>query len=369
MARLLVAANSTWNLENFRIGLVRELVRAGHEVITLSPDPQGVVMDGRVLPHIPWRVERSGIDPLKNLASMLRILKTIRQKKPDIFLGFTIKPNIYGSIACRWLKVPAILNVSGLGTAFLGGSAVRRAILLLYQFAFAKADVVFFQNPDDAELFVKERAVRAGQAHVLPGSGINLTNFAPSILPSEPRFLMIARILADKGVREYVAAARQLKHRIPGAQFSLLGQIDHQNRSAIGEAELQQWVGEGVIKYLGATKDVRPFIRESAAVVLPSYREGLPRTLLEAAAMGRPLIGTDAPGCRQVVRDGVTGYLCEPRNADSLAVTMERFALTPYAERVAMAANARAMVEDEFDERLVFDAYRREISSLVTGEL
>jgi glycosyltransferase involved in cell wall biosynthesis len=203
---------------------------------------------------------------------------------------------------------------------------------------------------------------------VVPGSGVNTAKFSPTELPPEPKFLMIARLLADKGVREYVAAARELKQKIPGAQFSLLGQIDHHNRSGIAEAELRQWVGERVIKYLGATSDVRPFIRESAVVVLPSYREGLPRTLLEAAAMGRPLIGTDVPGCRQVVRDGVTGYLCKARSADSLAAAMERFAHAPYAQRVAMAANARAMVEDEFDERLVFDAYLRAISSLVTAE-
>jgi glycosyltransferase involved in cell wall biosynthesis len=312
-------------------------------------------------------MERSGIDPIKNLASLLGIFKIIRQKRPDIFLGFTIKPNIFGSIACRRLKVPAILNVSGLGTAFLSGPVVRRAILSLYQFAFARADVVFFQNSDDSELFVEERAVRAGQAHLLPGSGINLTHFAPSSLPFEPRFLMIGRLLADKGVREYVTAARQLKARIPAANFALLGQLDHQNRSAISEDELNRWVTEGVVDYRGATNDVRPFIRQAAAVVLPSYREGLPRTLLEGAAMGRPLIGTDVAGCRQVVRDGVTGYLCQARSATSLAAAMERFANSAYSKRLAMASNARAMVEEEFDERLVVEAYLREIDKCVAA--
>jgi glycosyltransferase involved in cell wall biosynthesis len=336
-------------------------------VTTLSPDPQGIVMDESALPHVRWRMERAGINPLNNLASMLRVMEIVRQKKPDMFLGFTIKPNIYGSIACRWFKVPAILNVSGLGTAFLRGSAVRRAILLLYQFAFARADAVFFQNPDDAELFVQERAVRAGQARLLQGSGVNLTNFSPSNLPSEPRFLMIARLLADKGVREYVTAARELKARIPTATFALLGQLDHKNRSAITEDELNQWIKEGVVDYLGATDDVRPFIRESAAVVLPSYREGLPRTLLEGAAMGRPLIGTDVPGCRQLVWESVTGHLCEPRSAPALAAAMERFVNTSYAKRVSMGSKARAMVEEAFDEKFVFEAYRREIENCLGG--
>jgi glycosyltransferase involved in cell wall biosynthesis len=367
MARLLVAANSTWNLENFRSGLIGEFLRSGHEVTTLPPDPQGVTIDEKFIPHRVWRMERSSIGPGKNLASMLQMLRIIRQEKPDLFLGFTIKPNIYGSIACRVFKVPTILNVSGLGTAFLRGSAFRRATLLLYRFAFARADAVFFQNPDDAELFINKHAVRANQAHLLAGSGINPATFAFSSMPKEPRFLMIARLLADKGVREYVAAARLLKARNPAATFALLGELDHQNRTSINEGELNQWVCEGVVDYLGAAKDVRPFIREAAAVVLPSYREGLPRTLLEGAAMGRALIGTDVPGCRQVVREGVTGFLCEPRSARSLAAAMERFANSAYAERVAIGRKARAMVEEEFDEKLVFAAYLREIDKCVAA--
>jgi glycosyltransferase involved in cell wall biosynthesis len=365
MARILVAANSTWNLKNFRLGLIQELVRAGHEVITLSPDPQGIVVGDKDLLHVPWRMERSRIGPFTNLTAMLRVIKIIRQENPDIFLGFTIKPNIYGAIACRRLKVPALLNVSGLGTAFLSGSALRRAVLLLYQFAFAKADAVFFQNPDDAELLIKERAVRTNQVHLLPGSGVDLTNFTRSSLPAEPRFLMVARLLAHKGVREYVAAARQLKARIPKATFALLGQLDQQNRSAITKDELSLWAKEGIVDYRGATDDVRPFMRQASAIVLPSYREGLPRALLEGAAMGRVLIATDVPGCRQLVKEGVTGYLCEARSAKSLAAAMERFANSAYRERLAMADNARTMAVEEFDERLVVEAYLREIDKCV----
>jgi glycosyltransferase involved in cell wall biosynthesis len=295
---------------------------------------------------------------------LLQVLRILREEKPDAFLGFTIKPNIYGSIACRMLNVASFPNVSGLGTAFLGGSAFRRAILFLYRAAFAKAKAIFFQNPDDADLFLKERVVRPEQVRVVPGSGINLEEFSPAALPRKLKFLMVARLLGDKGVREYVAAARGLKVKYPAAVFSLLGELDHENRSAIHERELQGWLREGIIEYLGSTPDVRPFIRESAVVVLPSYREGLPRTLLEAAAMGRPLIGTDVPGCRQVVRHGVTGFLCEARNANALAAAMERFANTEYEGRLQMAANARRMAEEEFDERRVIEAYLHEIRQL-----
>jgi glycosyltransferase involved in cell wall biosynthesis len=223
--------------------------------------------------------------------------------------------------------------------------------------AFRRADLVFFQNPDDERFFRAERVVRGDQSRVIPGSGVDLDRFSFSEPPKSLRYLMVARLLADKGVREYVAAARIVKSQIPAATFSLLGGLDHENRTAVPAEELESWRREGVIEYLGSTADVRPFIRNSAVVVLPSYREGLPRTLLEAAAMGRPLIGTDVPGCREVVREGVTGFLCEARDANSLASAMQRFAGASYGDRARLGAHARAMVELEFDEALVVGAY------------
>lgn len=357
MARVLVAANSSWNLQNFRSGLLRALVREGHEVLTLSPDAEAVKINESFLPHRTCPMERSGTNPLKDLACLGRLVRIIGQERPDILLGFTIKPNIYGGTACRLLGVPAVPNVSGLGTAFLGSSSFRRAVLHLYRLAFGGAKAVFFQNPDDQQFFLDERVVRPGQSKVLPGSGVDLTHFSASELPAELNILMIARLLGDKGVREYAEAARMLKARFPSAKFSLLGELDTHNRSAIAEGELEEWVAEGIIDYLGATSDVRPFIRDATAIVLPSYREGLPRTLLEGAAMGRPLIGTDVPGCREVVRNGTTGFICEAKSAESLAAAMERFANAPPEERSRMGAAAREMVEAEFDERLVFAAY------------
>lgn len=370
MARILVAANSSWNLRNFRAGLIRSLVEAGHEIITVSPDEEGLSIGGRSIAHRQWAMDRSSTRPFNNMKSLAAMLLLIRREHPDVFLGFTIKPNIYGCIACRMLKVRAIPNVSGLGTAFLGKSAFRRAVLQLYRFAFSGAQTTFFQNADDERLFLEEGVVRPAQSKVLPGSGVNLRDFEPSALPGSPRFLMVARLLRDKGVREYVEAARQVKGRVPDATFSLLGELDHENRSSISSGELEAWTSEGVIEYLGSSSDVRPFIRNSAAVVLPSYREGLPRTLLEGAAMGRPLIGTDVPGCRQVVREGVTGFLCQPRSAQSLAAAMERLATSSYAARMRMGAEARAMVEREFDEKLVIRAYFHalfEVSSLCSS--
>jgi glycosyltransferase involved in cell wall biosynthesis len=364
MGRVVVAANSSWNIENFRKAIISALVRDGHEVITISADPHGIVVDGAPIAHRRCFMDRSSTNPVKDLGYLYRLIRVLSRDRPDVFLGFTIKPNIYGSTACRLLAIPAIPNVSGLGTAFLANAMLRRVVSGMYRFAFQRAPKIFFQNPDDQQLFLENRLVRQGQGEVLPGSGVNLHRFEPSELPTSLNFLLIARLIGDKGIREFVAAARKLRSKFPNARFSLLGELDYDNRTAIPRDELESWVGEGVVEYLGHTSDVRPFIRESSVVVLPSYREGVPRALLEAAAMGRPLIGTDVPGCKEVVRDGKTGFLCEVRNVDSLAAAMERFANTTYQQRRTMGVNARTMAEEEFDEGLVVDAYLREIRRL-----
>lgn len=357
MARILVAANSTWNLHNFRRGLIRELLKNGHEVITVSPDPRGIEIDDLKVPHRTCELQRSGTNPLKEISLLWRLGRIVRKERPDALFSFTIKPNIYGSLVCRMFNVAAVPNVSGLGASFLGSPLFRRAILLLYRFAFARAPTVFFQNPDDRALFIRERIVEPAQAKVVPGSGIDLASFVPAELPQEPRFLMIARLLSDKGVREYVEAAHLLRQSLPEASFLLLGDIDTHNPAGIPEQEIREWAQQGAIEYLGAADDVRPFIRDAAAVVLPSYREGLPRTLLEGAAMGRPLIGTDVPGCREVVREGITGFLCEAKSASSLAAAMERLARSPNEQQAQMGTQARAMAEREFDQSLVIAAY------------
>lgn len=357
MARVLVIANDSWNIQHFRAGLIRAILDQGHEVTTVSPEPFGVTIDDRPLPHRTWRMSRSGTNPFREAADIGRLARILAGERPDLVLGFTIKPNIYACGLSRLLGIAAAPNVTGLGTAFLGGRGFRRLVVLLYRFAFAKARMVFFQNPDDQELFVREGIVAGSRSRVLPGSGIDLSRFVPGDLPGDIRFLMIARLLGDKGVREYAEAARRVKARFPEARFALLGELDRENRTAIGKHELDRWIEDGVIDYLGATADVRPFIAASTALVLPSYREGLPRTLLEGAAMARPLIGADVPGCRELVRDGLTGFLCEPRDAESLAAAMERLATLSHDVRVRMGQQARAMVEREFDEKHVVAAY------------
>jgi glycosyltransferase involved in cell wall biosynthesis len=237
----------------------------------------------------------------------------------------------------------------------------------LYRIAFARSSTVFFQNPEDRALFLHKRLVRADRAQLLPGSGIDLRRFQP---PSrgfrsagEPfRFLLVGRVIRDKGVLEYVAAARRLRARWPDVRFQLLGFLDVENRTAISRQEVEGWAREGLIDYLGASDDVRPHLAQADCVVLPSYREGLPRTLLEAAAMARPLIATDVPGCRHIVRDEVNGLLCAVRDAASLANAMERMLEAPPQQRAAWGAEARAIAEREFAEETVIARYLEAIA-------
>jgi glycosyltransferase involved in cell wall biosynthesis len=357
---IVLSANSDWNIANFRTGLIGALRAAGYEPAVVAPfDP---VADSRMrrlkVERIAIHIDRSGVNPLSDLRLVARYRRILKRLKPAAYLGYTIKPNVYGSIAAKSLGIPAIPNVSGLGTAFIRGGALQEVVTRLYRFSFRRAPVVFFQNDEDRQLFVARGIVSADQARVLPGSGVDLDRFKQVPLPNgSPVFLLIGRLLRDKGVGEYVAAARELRGRLPGARFQLLGPLDAENRTAISRSQLDEWVAEGIVEYLGTTDDVRPFIAAATAVVLPSYREGLPRSLLEAAAMERPLIAADVPGCRDVVDDGVNGFLCRVRDPHSLASAIERLAQLPHDQLAAMGAAARRKVQERFSEEFVIRAY------------
>lgn len=360
MPRLMLIANSAWNLAHFRGGLIRALAAQGHELVAVCPEADLMPSDFDSLPveRLPLPMNRSGLSPIADLRTLRHISRLIDRARPDAILSFTVKPNIYGCIAAARAGIPAIPNVSGLGTAFKSSRPLRLLVERLYRFAFRGAPAVFFQNRDDLELFVERRLARRSQAVLVPGSGIDLERFSPSRLPEgEVRFLLIGRVLRDKGMREYVAAARSLRRRFAAARFQLLGPLDQLNRTAITADELDAWVAEGAVEYLGTTDDVRPFIEQATVVVLPSYHEGMPRTLLEAAAMARPLVASDIPGCRDIVRDGLTGLLCQPRDAASLERSMAEMAAMPHEQRLAMGLAARAMAESEFDQKIVIDAY------------
>jgi glycosyltransferase involved in cell wall biosynthesis len=362
---IVIAANSFWNIANFRGGLIRALIQQGYRTIIAAPDADAAWAQDIGAEAVAVAVDRSGLDPLSDARTLLAYWKLIRRTRPAVFVAFTVKPNIYGLIAAQLTGVPALPNVSGLGTAFIQGGLLSWFVTRLYRLALRGAKIIFFQNPDDRDLFVERSIITPGQARLLPGSGIDLTRFAPTEQPSgAPVFLLVGRMLGDKGIREFVEAARVLKAKHPAWRFQLLGPRDEGNRSSIGRDEVDRWMREGAIEYLGEADDVRPHISKASAVVLPSYREGLPRSLLEGAAMARPLVATDVPGNRHLVDHGVNGLLCEARSAAALAGAMEQIGAMTVGRRAEMGAAARARVEREFDEELVIRAYLDAIRQL-----
>jgi glycosyltransferase involved in cell wall biosynthesis len=385
--RVMIALNLAWNLVNFRAGLIRALVAAGYEVVAVAPPdeyaPQLAALGCR---FVPLPMDNQGTHPGRDLLLLGRFVRLLRRERPAVFLGYTVKPNVYGSLAAHALGIPVVNNIAGLGAVFIRDSVVTRVVRGLYRLALGRSRRVFFQNDEDLRLFVEGGLVRPEVTGRVPGSGIDLGRFAPVGLPwggaqggaalsPDPaparergesggggiRFLLIARMLWDKGVGEYVEAARRVKRRYPDVEFGLLGFLDVKNPAAISREQMDAWVAEGVVNYLGVSDDVREQIAEADCVVLPSYREGTPRTLLEAAAMARPLIATDAVGCREVVEDGVNGYLCRVKDADDLAKKMERMIGLSDDERTEMGRRGREKVEREFDERFVIEAYLKAI--------
>lgn len=360
-----LSINSSWNILNFRGGLIEALKADGWRVVALSPaDGYHHRFAAIGVEHVPVAIDSAGLSPVRDFRLLLRYRRVLKRIGADLFLGYTAKPNIYGSLAAHSLGIPVINNISGLGTAFIEKGLLTRLVSTLYRIALRRSATIFFQNPEDRDLFRSLKLAPEDRTRLLPGSGIDLDRFAPS---AEPRgagpfaFLLVGRLLWQKGVREYVEAARLVRREMPDVRFRLLGFLDVANRSAVGRADVERWVAEGLIDYLGEADDVRPHIAAADCIVLPSYREGLPRTLLEGAAMGKPLIATDVPGCRQVVDHGVNGLLCTAGDASSLAEAMLALARLSDAERAAMGAVGRVKVERDYAERVAIERYREAI--------
>ena len=363
---VLLSANSFWNIKNFRDSLIGALVAKGYRIVLAAPDADVDWARQHGVEAVEIPVDRSGLNPLRDARLFIDYLRMFHRYAPDFYLCYTAKPNIYGSLAARVAGVSSLPNVSGLGTAFISHGPLSRFVGLLYRLAFRGCPIVFFQNPDDRDLFLARGIITSRQAQLLPGSGVDLDRFAvaPPLEAGPPRFLFVGRLLGDKGVREFVEAARLLKTRQPSWRFQLLGALDEGNRSGIGASELQQWVRQGIVEYLGHADDVRYHIAAATAVALPSYREGLPRSLLEGAAMGRPLVASDVPGNRQLIEHGVNGLLCEARNAQSLAEAILQIGMMDADQRTRMGLAARKLVERSYSDELVIQAYLDALAQL-----
>ncbi|MET3214646.1 UNVERIFIED_ORG: glycosyltransferase involved in cell wall biosynthesis [Burkholderia territorii] len=366
--RIALVCNTAWAIHTYRHGLIRALVARGAEVIVIAPHDRTVpLLEQMGCRYVALAVASKGTSPREDLGTLAALARHYRALRPDLVFHYTIKPNIYGSVAAWLARVPSIAVTTGLGYVFIQKSRAASVAKRLYRFAFRFPHEVWFLNRDDLATFTDERLLaHPERARLLHGEGVDLEQFSPVPLPGGdgPVFILIGRLLWDKGVREYVEAARLVRERFPRARFQLLGPLGVDNPSAIGRADVDAWVDEGIVEYLGEAHDVRPHIAAADCVVLPSYREGVPRTLMEASAMGRPIVATDVPGCRDVVTDGETGFLCRVRDSASLAEQLNRMIALGPQGRAAMGARGRHKVAAEFDEQQVVERYRETIHSL-----
>lgn len=355
--KVIVFGSFADSLINFRGHLLRTLVEKGHAVTACAPDASADIqaeLAGMGVKYHDVILNRSGLNPLSDIRTFLMLIIMFREMKPDVLLSYTIKPVIYGSIAARLAGVPAIYSmITGLGYAFASGNGKKKWVTylarFLYRLALKNNKRVFFQNQDDRDFFVRAKMLAfVEQSALINGSGVDLQHFGYAPLTeSVPSFLLIARLIRDKGIVEYVEAARLVKYLYPAAQFCLLGPLDS-NPNAIPSSQINEWNNEGAITYMGVASDVRPAIAACSVYVLPSYAEGTPRTVLEAMAMGRAVITTDAPGCRETVVNGVNGFLVPVHDALALAKAMISFIEnSDMIER--MGKEGRRLAKHKFD--------------------
>jgi glycosyltransferase involved in cell wall biosynthesis len=365
--KVAIVLNTSWNIYNFRMNLVHSLQAEGHEIHTIAPnDDYTHYLTEAGCIHHSVKMDSRGANPLKDLALIFELYSIYKRVRPDVILHYTIKPNVYGSLAASFLKIPVVNNVCGLGTVFLKDDLLSSVAMFLYKISFKFPKKVFFQNPDDLKLFLDKKLVPANTVDLLPGSGIDLTRFKPMTFQRNQKFtfLLISRLITDKGVLEYIDAVKKLKAEGIEARFQVLGAIDPEHKRGISREVIQEWINSGTIEYLGTTKDVRHFIELADCVVLPSYREGTPRTLLEAASSSKPIVATNVPGCNQVVEDKFNGLLCNMKDSDDLADKMRSMANFDDETLKAMGVNGRRKMEAEYAESIVIDKYLHTLTAL-----
>lgn len=362
MHSVFITSNTSWYLYNFRKNTIISLIRSGYTVSVIAPkDNYSVKLIELGVYYYEIRIDQGGKNPYKDLLSLISFLKIYSRNKVDVVLNFTPKNNIYSTLAARFFNIPVINNIAGLGYIFISETISSKIARLLYRCSQRYASKIFFQNDDDRKLFLDSGIACSQIAERIPGSGADLSRFSlsPAKDDSVVRFLLIARMLYDKGIEYYVEAARILKRKYGNSvEFRLLGFLDVSNPSAVSKAQMQSWVDEGIVSYLGVSDKVEDEIAQVDCMVLPSfYREGVPKSLLEAGAMGKPIVTTDNVGCRETVDDGINGFLCEPRSTSSLVVALDKMILMTHQQRLTMGEASRRKIETEFDERIVIQKY------------
>ena len=359
--RIALVANTTWNIFNFRLNVIRKLIEEGHEVIVFAPIDKYISYQEKFheVKHIPLkRLKRDSVNPLRDLQLTAELTRLYKEHKPDLVIHYTVKPNIFGGLAARLAGVPSIAVVTGLGYAFLHNGFVKRTTASLYKFTSRFQKRMIFENEDDLGLFIDEGLIKPEIGMSIDGCGVDTDLYTHSgtersAEKGEVVFTFIGRLLYDKGIREFVNAAHRVAEINKNTRFWVFGELDRDNPSAIKERDLVQWVKDETIEYHGATDNVRTYLEQTDCVVLPSYREGMSRVIMEAMSMEVPVITSDTPGCRQAVVDGENGFLVEVADSQGLADAMSRFIDLSEEERRQMGLNGRQRALEKFDERII----------------
>lgn len=364
--KIAFVGNTSFSMYNFRLGVLRKLAEK-HDVVVIAPeDEYSELLKQEGIGHIPITIDSKGT----NVFNDLRLIKTLYQiykaEKFDLIFHFTIKILIYGSLICSIKKIKSIAFTTGLGIVFTKDNLRSKIVKMMYKTALRGVCEVWFLNHDDWSLFVDGNIVPKEKTCIIPSEGVNSDYYCPmesSKKDGKFRFLLCSRLFGEKGVREFVSAARDLKRKYPDMLFTLLGKCDKGTGSDITAEEIDGWVNEGIIEHMGYAIEVRQFIADSDCVVLPSYyREGVPRCLMEAMSMEKPIVTTNNVGCVEVIEDGVNGYMCEPRSADNLREKMERLYLLSEEDRLAMGKAGRNIIKEKFDEKIIIAKYEERIS-------
>ena len=366
--KIAIVVNNSWYAWNMRANLAFVFQEKGYDVVFICPYDKYSEYIKKHFEYIDISVNTKGTNPIEDLKTIYRYYKIYKELKPDIVLQYTIKPNIYGTIAASMLNIPTINNIAGLGTLFIKQNIVTKIAKWLYKVSQKRATKVFFQNQDDFKMFVDEGLIKKEKCDILPGSGVDIDKFKPVKKEKEEvfKFLLVSRMLWAKGIEEFVDASKIIKEKYNNVEFQLLGHLDMKSPTAISKEEMDIWVKNGYINYLGSSDDVRVEISQADCIVLPSYyREGTPRILLESASMEKPIITTDNVGCRDVVENDINGYLCKVKNSEDLSDKMEMMLKLTSEKRKFMGKLGREKIVKEFDEKIVINKYLKAIKNIL----
>ncbi|MFC1775858.1 glycosyltransferase family 4 protein [Pseudomonadota bacterium] len=358
--------NASWNIYNFRLPLLKHLEGLGHEIVAIAPEDEYTSKIPYEFHHI--QIKSRSVNPFQHLAVLFRFINVFRKVRPDIALLYTIQPNTHGNIAARITGVKTISNVAGLGNLFIDKRMATRVAMLLYRYALKHPVKVFFQNNEDMDLFINHGLVARDKSVRIAGSGVDIERYSPAEPSQKTKkspfvFLLATRMLWEKGVAEFAQASRQIKQKYPDTIFRLIGPLDADNPTALSEQDMDALTADGVLEYAGMSDSMEEVIAAADCVVLPSYREGLPKILLEAAAMAKPIITTDVPGCSDVVEDGVNGFVCRARDAEDLGLQMQKILDLDVERRVSMGNAGRDKAVREFNQELVFTSYQKAVAA------